>query len=549
VSVLILGGGINGVGLFRELALQGVDCALVERSDFAAGATSASSRMIHGGLRYLETGQIRLVREALAERNRLLETAPHYVAPLKTTMPLFSWTKGLLKAPLLFLGLPLRPGGRGVLLVKLGLWFYDFVTRGNRRTPVHYIGGKEDTLWNIPGLNPRIIASATYWDACISQAERLCVELIKDACAADERCRALNHVSLERVEGGAAVFTDRLTGAPLTLRPRIVVNATGAWIDKTNATLGMATSLVGGTKGSHLVLEHRELALSLGDRMVYYEHTDGRICIAYAFMGKVIVGSTDLPVDDPDTARCEEAEIEYMLATVRRMFPGLAIGREQVIFTMCGVRPLPASEASTPGSISRDHRIEIAEPAGERPFPIYSLVGGKWTTFRALAEGAADLILARLAVPRRLSTAAVAIGGGKGFPRAHDDATDWVKRVAAQARLGRERVLGLLRRYGSAAESYALKLDGRGETTLKTLPSYSVEETEWVVEQEFVERLTDLLARRSVIALLGQATPDVAAEIAPIVGRLRGWDPDRQAEEIRLALEAFEVRSEGCPVV
>ncbi len=138
VPVLILGGGVNGVGLLRELALQGVDCLLVDKADFVAGASSKSSRMIHGGLRYLENAEVALVRESLAERNRLLDNAAHYVTPLKTTIPLFSWLGGLVRSTLIFFGLNIRPGGRGAAIVKMGLLFYDFVTRKDRHTPRHF---------------------------------------------------------------------------------------------------------------------------------------------------------------------------------------------------------------------------------------------------------------------------------------------------------------------------------------------------------------------------------------------------------------------------
>jgi len=205
VPVLILGGGVNGIGLLRELALQGVDCLLVDKADFVAGASSKSSRMIHGGLRYLENREFSLVRESLSERNLLLENAAHYVMPLRTTIPLFSWFGGLIRSTLIFMGLPVRPGARGAVGVKFGLWFYDFVTRKNRRTPTHFLTAREQALRDVPGLNPDIVATATYWDAWITQAERLCIELIQDARRANPRCRALNYVHAGGVRVSPAV--------------------------------------------------------------------------------------------------------------------------------------------------------------------------------------------------------------------------------------------------------------------------------------------------------------------------------------------------------
>ena len=310
VPVLILGGGINGCGLFRELALQGVECLLVDKADFVSGASSKSSRMIHGGLRYLETREVALVRESLAERNRLIDNAAHYVAPLKTTIPLFSWLGGAIRSPLLFLGLNLPVGDRGALVTKLGLSFYDFVTRKHRRTPRHFLASKAKTLAAIPGLNADIVASATYWDAQISQAERLCIELLQDGCDANAECAALNYVRPEGAEGRQVLLKDEVSDESVAVEPRAVVNATGAWVDLANAALGLETQFMGGTKGSHLIVDCPALHRALGDQMVYYQHSDGRVCIVFPVGDKLLMGSTDLRVDDPDAARCDGDEVE-----------------------------------------------------------------------------------------------------------------------------------------------------------------------------------------------------------------------------------------------
>jgi len=603
VSVLIAGGGINGVGLLRELAMQGVDCLLVDKSDFAAGATSKSSRMIHGGLRYLENRQFALVRESLLERNRLLATAAHYVSPLRTTIPVFSRLGGLARSGLIFMGLPLAPRGRGLVVCRMGLRFYDFVTRRQRRTPTHFVTPREESLRTIPGLNPDIAATLTYWDARITQAERLCIELIDDARRAEPRCRALNYVRVAGIEGGAVLLADEVGGRKVAVRPRVFINATGAWVDRTNAALGLATRYMGGTRGSHLVLDCPELLAALGDRMIYYQHADGRVCIIFPFMGRAIVGSTDIREDDPDAAACGDDEIEYMLAGLRFVFPRLHVSRGNIVFTFCGVRPLPASEAAVVGNISRGHRVEVveaaatADPSAEasgtqertvipsersesrnlavragnrhgprrdpstslgvtaekgRPFPVLSLVGGKWTTFRALAEQATDDVLARLGAVRRCSTRDVAIGGGRGLPTDAGQRREWIGRVAAASGLDENRVTVLLDRYGTAAEEFAAAegaaahgaaADGCGagkggrpaNRPLRTLPSYTACEIERIAAREYVEHLADIVYRRSTIGLLGGARPEVLGELAEVVGRVLGWDAARCEEEVRLA--------------
>jgi len=538
VSVLILGGGVNGCGLFRELALQGVDCLLVDKADFVAGASSKSTRMIHGGLRYLETREVALVRESLAERNRLIDNAPHVVSPLKTTIPLFSWLGGMIRSSLLFLGFDLPVGDRGALICKVGLSFYDFVTRKHRRTPKHYLTSRAKSLASLPGLNPSIVATATYWDAQISQAERLCIELLADGRAASPDCRALNYVRPEAIEGGRVLLKDEAGGERVAVEPRIVVNTTGAWVDRANAALGLETQFMGGTKGSHLVVDCPDLREALGDQMVYYQHSDGRVCIVFPIGDKLLMGSTDLRVGDPDEARCEGDEVEYMLTTLRGVFPGIEIRRDQIVYVFCGVRPLPASGEGVTATITRGHFIRAIEPEGDRPFPVLCLIGGKWTTFRALAEQAADQLLDRLGVERRCSTEHVAIGGGRDCPRG-DERGEWVARVAGETGLSAERVATLFERYGTAAARF-----GAGdETPLAALPDYTVGEVRRIAAEEQVVHLDDLVCRRSTIALLGRATEPALTELARTVGAALDWDAARQADEVHRALA--EVRVPG----
>ena len=539
VPVLILGGGINGAGLFRELAFQGVDCLLVDKADFVAGASSKSSRMIHGGLRYLETRQVRLVRESLTERNLLLDNAPHVVSPLRTTIPLFSWFGGIIRSTLLFLGFRLSVGERGALIVKIGLSFYDFVTRKRRRTPRHFLTSKAKSLASIPGLSPDIVATATYWDAQISQAERLCIELLQDAVAAQPECQALNYVRPVGAEGGRVVLRDEAGGETLAVEPRIVVNATGAWVDLANAALGIETQFMGGTKGSHLIVDCPDLHQALGHQMVYYQHSDGRVCIVFPVGDKVLMGSTDLRVVDPDAAYCDNDEIEYMLATLRSVFPGIEIRRDQIAYVFCGVRPLPATDEGVTATITRGHFIRVIEPEGDRAFPVHCLIGGKWTTFRALAEQTADPILAHLGVERRCSTEHTPIGGGRGFPADEEHKAEWIGRVAHSSGLSAERVATLLDRYGTAAEAYAASPDA--DTPLESLPDYTVGEIARIATHDSIVHLTDLLCRRTTIALLGRATPEVIAELAELVGRVLGWDPARRRDEVLLALDDMRV--------
>ena len=417
-DVLIVGGGINGAGLLRELALNGVDALLVDQADFSAGATSASSRMIHGGLRYLENGEFRLVRESLRERDRLLRLAPHAVRPLPTTIPIFSRWSGFGNATKRFLGLSTPPATRGAALIKVGLSLYDLLTARRRVLPPHHFTGRTAALRLRPQLHPGIVCTATYHDAQVALPERLCLELIADACAAHPGSRALNYCALRRRDGSAVVLQDTVTGREYAVRPRVIVNATGGWIDLANTALGAPTRWIGGTKGSHLVIEHPELMAACRGEQLFYENPDGRVCIFFPVNGRVLVGSTDIRIDNPDAAVCDEREIDYMLESVRTVFPRLQLGREHIVSHFCGVRPLPASADGFTGRISRDHSCRTLPPGEDRPWPVHAMIGGKWTTFRAFAEQVADRIFTDLGRLRTASSADRPIGG-EATPNAH----------------------------------------------------------------------------------------------------------------------------------
>src|SRR5512136_1269893 len=200
-AVLIVGGGINGVGTFRDLCLQGVDAFIIDRADFCSGASSASSRMAHGGIRYLENGEFRLVREAVQERNRMIQNAPSLVKPLPTTIPIFKTFSGLFNAPLKFLGWLDKPSERGGLIIKLGLIMYDAYTGKTRTVPRHVFDNRANSLKKYPCINPAVRYTATYYDGIILSPERLTIELLLDAEKEGEQARSLNYVSLSGVNG------------------------------------------------------------------------------------------------------------------------------------------------------------------------------------------------------------------------------------------------------------------------------------------------------------------------------------------------------------
>ncbi|PWL33430.1 MAG: glycerol-3-phosphate dehydrogenase, partial [Marivita sp. XM-24bin2] len=431
IDVLIIGAGINGAGVFRDLCAQGLTCMIVDKGDFGSGTSAAPSRLIHGGLKYLETGEFRLVSESTYERNLLLKNASHVVRPLATVIPIKSWTKGLWPAIRTFFGSTTAPRSRGALLVKAGLALYDFYGSKARQMPRHAMLSRSRALAEIPALTPRVIAAGTYFDATVTAPERLVMELTLDGLGMSPESEALNWTAVESQADG----TVHLVGpeqARRSVRPLVVINAAGPWIDRVNARLGLESRLIGGTKGSHILLDHPDLLRQLNGRMIYFEGDDGRIVLVFPYHGKALVGSTDIPADDPDAVTCTEDETAYLIQSLRDLLPGLNFDHGQVIFSYSGIRPLPRSEGVAPGLISRDHSAPMEAATPDRPFPVISLVGGKWTTFRAFSEEVTDTVLTELAVTRRRGTEDIPIGGGRDMPRTPEERAAWLTAAAAE---------------------------------------------------------------------------------------------------------------------
>lgn len=300
------------------------------------------------------------------------------------------------------------------------------------------------------------------------------------------------------------------------------------WIDGVNRDLGRPSQFIGGTKGSHIVLDHPELVRATGDEMIYFVNRDGRICIFYAVQGKIVAGATDIPTDDPETA-CDDSEADYILDAMQQAFPSIRVNRSHVVFRICGVRPLPRSNALTPGQISRDHSFPVLPPGNGIDFPVYSLVGGKWTTFRALAEQVTDELLRVLGRPRQRSSADLPIGGGKNYPR-----------MPQGTGLPQERLQTLIDRYGTGADRVAAYMQSDVDAPLASHSGYSRREIEFIALNERVVHLDDLILRRTLIGLLGEATRPVIEELASIVAPVLQWPPQTAAAEVERTKHLLE---------
>ena len=535
-TVLIIGAGINGIGTFRDLALQGVDCLIVDKGDFCSGASMASSHMLHGGIRYLENGEFRLVKEALHERNNLLRNAPHLTHPLPTTIPIFKWFSGILNSPLKFIGLLDKPAERGAVIIKLGLIMYDAYVRGDSPMPGHRFDNRAKALEKWPALNPNLLFAATYYDGGMDSPERLALEILMDGEKEGDHARATNYLSAAGSEGDQILLKDELTGEIIPIQPQIVVNAGGPWIDFINQDISSQSNYIGGTKGSHLIVNHPELCKAIGGHEIFFEYVDGRIVLIFPYIADhVMIGSTDLRIDDPDQAVCTDDEIDYILDMVPQIFPHLNVTREQIVFQFSGVRPLPVSKGDT-GQISRDHSIELIDKSKLHPWPILNLVGGKWTSYRALSEQVTDQVLDRLEFPRKTSTAHLKIGGGTSYPKTDNSRDAWIQTLAESNKITSERAKTLFERYGTRASEVASYISRTGDSPTENLEGYSVGEIKFLVENEMITRLDDLLLRRTKTAWVGKLSEESINELAAVVSKILDWTADHQKQEKERAL-------------
>ncbi|WP_377291163.1 glycerol-3-phosphate dehydrogenase/oxidase [Rhizobium sp. SG2393] len=543
-AIIIAGGGINGIGLYRDLALQGVPAVLVDKADFASGTTAAPSRLIHGGLRYLETGEFELVRESVVERNHLIRNAPHLVKPLPVWVPAFNWFGGILSAGLRFLKLKKTPGAKGILVVKLGLVFFDRFGRKNRMMPDHRLVSRAELARRMPGLSPRVTAIAEYYDARLTHPERLALELVGDAERDCPQSVAVPYMALAGHAGDTVTLRDEISGEEVTVRAKLVVNCTGAWADEADGKLGIDKRLIGGTRGSHLVMRRPDIARQLGDGMLYFETRDFRACLVYALDDDLILlGTTDIRAQNPDTVACSDEEIDYLFDVLDQVLPNSRAKREEIVFAYAGIRPLPYSGEGATGAISRDHSLKVFEPDDKRRFPVLTLVGGKWTTYRACAEQIADEVLKRLNLTRTRSTLDAAIGGGAGHAREAAARNRQIDEVARANGLDTAIAARLVNRYGTQAGLVAQAIAAPGgRETVDDRGLYHVGEIGWILANERVTRLSDIVLRRTLMPFEGAVTLAGLERLAQIAGHHLGWSPERQAQEVAQTADRLATR-------
>ncbi len=382
-DLLVIGGGINGLGIAADAAARGLSTLIVEKNDWGSGTSSASSRLIHGGLRYLQYGEIDLVRESLRERGILSRQRPHLIHPISLMIPTFRGQ------------MPPR------WIIGTGLLMYHLLAH-DPLFPAPSILSRERTQEQEPALTrDGLTGGFIYPDAQVEFPERVCVELMQETVRAGgvtrNHCRVVDLLQEgNRVIG--AVLRDELTGETEEVRSQLVINAAGPWLDVVNLTLNTPPPrMIGGTWGTHLILPMRETGLH--GPIYATAKKDNRPFFLLPWDDRLLVGTTDVKFtgDNPDTLQMESWEISYLLSETNHLFPNARYTDSDVRATTVGIRPLPASEKSA-GSVTRRHfLVDHAKKHGIEG--LASIVGGKLTTYRSLAEEVVDWSLKTLGRP------------------------------------------------------------------------------------------------------------------------------------------------------
>lgn len=485
-DLLVVGGGILGAGIAWDASLRGLSCTLVEQGDFASGTSSKTTKLIHGGIRYLESLDFGLVRESLRERATLLRIAPHRVRPLPFLIPVAG------RYP--------RPWP----MVRLGVALYEWMAGTPGQQKLLAGGRLEQEEPFLAGSSFR--RAAGYADGQMDDAG-----MVLDVAGAAARAGALlaNHAAvsewlLERAKIAGAVVEDRLAGGRREIRARAVINATGPWVDRLRRLADpVARPLVRPSKGIHLLYPD----LGLRHALVISSRKDGRIFFLIPWRGMTLIGTTDTDYSgEPGQARAEAEDVEYLLREANAALPQARISRERIIATFAGVRPLAAQERKDPWAVSRMHHIHEDENG------LVSIAGGKFTTFRKIAEEVVDRIARRF--PDRTIGPCRTARTPLGPDRAREEAlAGWVRR---DPRLG--------------------------ERLCPHHPS-TWAEARYAVEEEMAASLPDLLWRRLQTGWSPCRGLDSLEEAARRMGEWLGWDAGeraRQAERYRQEVKETE---------
>jgi glycerol-3-phosphate dehydrogenase len=507
-DVLVVGGGITGAGIARDAVLRGLKVALVEKLDFAAGTSSKSTKLIHGGLRYLEQGELKLVFESVNERNRLMRLARHLVRPLP------------------FLVANYRGDRRWLVTLDVGLWLYEalcfFGGYKNHRTY-----RAQRTLELEPTLRrDGLVGGIVYYDAMTDDA-RITLENVLDAQTSG--AVVANHVRAGALlTAGDAItgvtVTDTLSGASFDVRAKVVVNATGPWSDEVRALAG-EKPLLKPTKGIHVVVDERRLPAR--HALVMTHPKDKRVMFTIPWgLGRTAIGTTDTFFDGrPDTVEPTAADVTYLLDAANHFYPDAKLTSDDVISTWSGLRPLlkPADDGAGASQVSREHLI-VEKPG------FLTIAGGKLTTYRTMSAEVVDRVVKQLGLKVPSNTGERPLPGAKGF----EDSDEALSRFTAG-----------LSQAPATAEAFTLMYGGRAKAVLERCATddsaqrldgelpWLMGQVDECVDAELAQTLDDVLSRRLSLVLRAKDQGlAIAPQVAQRMAARLGWTPERTQREV-----------------
>ncbi len=509
-DVAIIGAGINGAGIAIDAALRGLSVVILDKNDMCSGCSAISSRLIHGGLRYLEYGEIPLVYESLHERRNLRLNAPHLVEPLRICIPIFKGAR------------------RGPLMIRLGMIAYDVLSI-RKTVPNHEMLNSAEIQAAEPGLRTDgLRAAARYYDAQVKYAERLVLENLLGARSAGAEILTHCEVTDIRFAKGAIDslhYVDRIDQTEHEISVETVVNAAGPWVDRVLATAPTRTERhIGGTKGSHIIVRRFDGAPQ--DAFYIEAAADGRPFFILPWNDQYLIGTTDIRyTGDLDDIRVSDEEVDYLLSETNRVFPAAGLSRTDIHYAYAGVRPLPYQDKGPESAITRRHIIKVDRKVGKG---LISIIGGKLTTYRSLAEQAVDKIakLQKRKLPK-CRTRDNLLPGTWGREVA-------LERLQSLGVLSDEGVRRVLSIYGGRATdiceifsknpSLAHSIDKQGRVLAA--------EIVFVLREEFARTLADVVFRRTMVGLDADQGRPLYETIADIAASERGWSAEQRSQQL-----------------
>jgi glycerol-3-phosphate dehydrogenase len=512
-DAIIIGAGINGAGIARDAALRGLCVLLLDKGDVGGGTTSWSTRLIHGGLRYLEYGEIGLVRESLREREKLFHIAPHLVKPLPLLIPIYEDNR------------------RGVMMIHLGMIAYDVLSFDKSVAHHHFLSRKE-VLKRAPSLESKgLKKAALYFDAQVEFAERLAVENVLSVIGTGATVLTYCKVNKILFDGNkicGVEFADLSNDSSYQARSNLIVNVAGPWVDEVLKNEGFKVErLIGGTKGSHIIVKVFDGVPR--DALYAEAKEDGRPFFIIPWNNLFLIGTTDTRFDgNLDEVIADENEIAYLLRETNRLIPSAQLERGDVLYTYAGVRPLPFVKNEKESGITRRHFVHDHAPQIEG---LISIVGGKLTTYRNLAQQTVNMMFKKLnRGSRPCKTAKMTLPGAsvENFKTFCDEFKKKNKHLPEKL------VERLLKIYGSRAVEVLLLCEDENELlgTFDDETGAIKAEVLYSFTREFAANLSDCLLRRTMVGLNSKCGIGADEEAAKVAQKFLGWSEERAKKEV-----------------